>query len=116
MRTHEIINATGFYNQNASDIGLLPSVFFGVLVLDTLIFSYRVDPASDGFDISVWIVNKDERVQDVSVMMAGEMEARLRDDTFWLLHRNTVTEAMKFITLDGLFPLVAWVPSGSAGR
>ena len=116
MRTYEIINATGLYNQNASDFRFLPCVFFGILVLYSAMLTYRIDPAASGFDISVWIVNKDERVQDVSAMMAGEMEARLRDDTFWLLHRNTVTEAMKFITLDGLFPLVAWVPSGSAGR
>jgi|GEM_PF-3379253 len=112
MRTFEVVNTTGFYNENASDVGLLPSVFFGILMLDTLVFSYRVDPASDGFDTSVWIVNKDDRNRDVSTVMAGEMEARLHDDVFWLLHWNTVAETMKFITLDGLLPLVAWTPSG----
>ncbi|MHB1685198.1 MAG: hypothetical protein ACYCYO_20730 [Bacilli bacterium] len=116
MRTYQVVNVTGFYNQNASDVILLPSVFFGVLALDRLWFTYRIDPSTDGgFDVSIRIMDYGASANAFGVA-DGEMGCRLRGESFWLVHTNTVEDAMVFITLDGLLPLVAWDHSGSAGH
>lgn len=111
MKTNQIINATGFYNQNASSVRLLPSVFFGVLALDRRVFTYRIDPSTGGgFDLSIRMVNKDS-VKDVAAVVDQELVSRLYGDAFWLVHAVGVETALVLITLDGLLPLVSWTPS-----
>ena len=122
MKTHEIINVTEFYNENAFDVRLLPSVFFGVLVIDGRSrFTYRIDPSTDGgFDVSIRYMNYSaynyHSSSNAHELANDDIGCRLCGYPCWAIHTTTVEEAMKFITLDGLFPLAAWAPSEHSGR